>query len=448
MGYTLNNEFLNYKLNKLGQTLFFTGIFFLPSTIFIASLFLLPAAILSTFLNKENYLKDNWNKLFLVCGALMISIVLLQIYFLENLYFDIWDTNLSLVGLANWIPFFWLFWSFQPYLNNPLKRKKSSLIATSGTLPLLISGFGQYFFDWNGPFSTLYGLIIWFQRPLSQNEGLTGFFSNANYTGSWLIFIWPFCIAFFLLKTQNYLKKTISICFLTSVGTAAFLTHSRNAWIGLFMTIPIILGTESFIWIGSILIIILIVILVCVLPLFEGELQNLMRVLVPSKIWLEFSEKGFELLDVTRMQIFLSSLKIITLRPIFGIGAASFPAIYLLQTGFLKGHSHNLIIELSISYGIPLAIFLTSIILCLLFKSGKLLFFNNKKYEIDLFDKAWWTSIFIFLCSQLVDIQYFEGRISIFTWILIAGIKRIIDEKNEYSIIKQENNKFCENYTR
>ena len=136
------------------------------------------------------------------------------------------------------------------------------------------------------------------------------------------------------------------------------------------------------------------------------------------------------------MQIFLSSLKIITLRPIFGIGASSFTAIYALQSGFWKGHSHNLIVELAISYGIPLAILLTSIILCLLFQSGKLLFFNGRNNAIDLFDKAWWTSIFIFTCSQLVDIQYFEGRISIFTWILISGIKQMIDEKNELLTIK------------
>ena len=439
MVFALNNKSLKYRLSKLGQILFFIGIFFLPSTIFIASLFLLPAAILSTFLNKKDYLKDNWNNLFLTCGALMILTVLLQVYVLKNLYFDIWDSNLSLIGLANWIPYFWLFWSFQPYLKDQKKRKNSSLVAISGTLPLLISGFGQYFFDWNGPWSTLNGLIIWFQKPLSQNDGLTGLFSNPNYTGSWLLFIWPFCIAFFLIKTQNYFKKTIAICFLTSVGTAAFLTNSRNAWGGLFMTVPIILGTESFIWIGSILIIIFFIISICVLPVFEGELQNFIRLIIPEKVWLEFSKKGFEYLDVTRMQIFLSSIKISILRPIFGIGASSFTTIYLLRNGIWRGHSHNLIIELSISYGIPIAIFLTSIILCLLFKSGKLLFFSEEKHDNDLFDKAWWASIFIFSISQLVDIQYFEGRISIFTWILLSGIKKIIDEKNEYSTIKQVN---------
>jgi len=34
----------------------------------------------------------------------------------------------------------------------------------------------------------------------------------------------------------------------------------------------------------------------------------------------------------------------------------------------------------------------------------------------------------LFLFSQLVDVQYFDGRISITFWILLAGAKNIIDE--------------------
>ena len=34
----------------------------------------------------------------------------------------------------------------------------------------------------------------------------------------------------------------------------------------------------------------------------------------------------------------------------------------------------------------------------------------------------------LFLFSQLVDVQYFDGRISITFWILLAGAKNLIDE--------------------
>ena len=44
-------------------------------------------------------------------------------------------------------------------------------------------------------------------------------------------------------------------------------------------------------------------------------------------------------------------------------------------------------------------------------------------------EKAYWAASFIFLISQLVDVQYFDGRISIVFWLLLAGLKTIIDEK-------------------
>ena len=53
---------------------------------------------------------------------------------------------------------------------------------------------------------------------------------------------------------------------------------------------------------------------------------------------------------------------------------------------------------------------------------------SNNKDNKNIFDRAWWVSIFIFAISQLVDIQYFDGRISIFYCILLSGVKNIINE--------------------
>ena len=45
-------------------------------------------------------------------------------------------------------------------------------------------------------------------------------------------------------------------------------------------------------------------------------------------------------------------------------------------------------------------------------------------------DRAFWTALFFFLLSQLADVQYFDGKISLITWILIAGLKNIILDIN------------------
>ena len=52
------------------------------------------------------------------------------------------------------------------------------------------------------------------------------------------------------------------------------------------------------------------------------------------------------------------------------------------------------------------------------------------KIDPSYIDKAFWTALFFFLVSQLADVQYFDGKISLITWILIAGLKNIISDKD------------------
>ena len=60
-----------------------------------------------------------------------------------------------------------------------------------------------------------------------------------------LNFVWPFCLAFFLEKRKNIFKKMVSLGFFLSVGFAAFLTFSRNAWLGLLTTLSILIGRKG-----------------------------------------------------------------------------------------------------------------------------------------------------------------------------------------------------------
>ena len=118
------------------------------------------------------------------------------------------------------------------------------MVLISSTFPVLVTGFGQYFFNWTGPFETLNGLIIWYQRPIENPAGLSGLFNNQNYAGSWLNIVWPFCLVLFLEKRNDFAQKTISLAFVFSISLAAFLTYSRNSWLGLIISFPIILGKK------------------------------------------------------------------------------------------------------------------------------------------------------------------------------------------------------------
>ena len=419
-------------LEDYGFIFFLLGIFFLPSTMIIGILFLLPSFIITSLSGNKTFLKDYWNFPFLIFGLLIFISAIFQNYYLTNKYEAIYDSKLSLIGLANWIPFIWVYWASQPYLNSKSKRRLFSLILVAGTFPVLITGFGQYFLNWHGPFETLNGLIIWYQRPIESPGGLSGLFSNQNYAGSWLNFVWPFCIALFIEKGNNLFKKTAALSFLISTGIAAFLTFSRNAWLGLFTSMPIILGKKGIKFFLPIITITLLILFFLFSPIFSGDFQNIMRNSLPEKILLEFSNDGYEGLDVTRMGIYKNALELIKENPLFGIGAGSFTEIFFLNTNFWKGHSHNILFELSISYGLPATFIFFITTTNILYLSSKKIFSNKMKINVAYIDRAFWTSLFFFLISQLSDVQYFDGKISLITWILIAGLKNIILDK-EYT---------------
>jgi O-antigen ligase len=414
-------------LEKIGYFLFLIGIFILPTMFVFAAICLLLAGIIGSFINKQNYFNNNWNKSFFICGLLILTSILTHVFNSSTPYRDVLDANLSIAGSFNWLPFFWLFWALQPYIDSSEKRKRTAFLLIAGTFPVLISGFSQYFFNLTGPFEALNGLIVWYQRPLGKH-GLTGPFNNQNYAGAWFSLVWPFSIAFLIEKTKSSYKKSASIFFFLTIGLASILTNSRNAWLSILLTLPLVLNISNLYWLLTIVFFISLLITITSSDLFNGELQETFRNIIPDKIWMEFTKKS----RLTRLDIYLSTLKISLIEPLFGIGGGSFPIIYELQNNIWRGHPHNLILELAVSYGYPVTILIFLTISNLLIKSSKLVFNkksqNNKYFS---FEKAWWTSIFIFLISQLVDVQYFDGRISIVFWILLAGLKTIIDDSFE-----------------
>ena len=83
------------------------------------------------------------------------------------------------------------------------------------------------------------GFVIWFQRPMQPNTGLTSLFNNQNYAGAWFCIVWPFCLSFFIQSYKNSKNILISL-FLISITTCLILTSSRNAWGGLLLLIPLV----------------------------------------------------------------------------------------------------------------------------------------------------------------------------------------------------------------
>ena len=423
--------------DKIGYSSFFIGVFLLPSAMGLSILFFLVALSVS-FLNPHNLFKDKWNFPFFISTFFMILSSLKHFENSGEAYKSYWEPSLSFIGLLNWIPLFFCFWGFQKYLNSPKKRIITSKIFICGSIPIIFSGILQLL-DINGPFETLSGLVIWYQKPLTEMGGsLAGLFSNQNYAGLWMVMIWPFCLA--ASKQKNLAKslKIVTLLICLSFAVFIFLTDSRNAFFCLIISIPFVLGKPSLIWYLPTILISFSFLALAVLPIFPEEIQILAKSLVPSRIYTRFPEIGFNnLLEYPRINKWTSALGYILKKPLFGWGAAAFPIIYRLDKGggpwTWFGHPHNLPLDLAVSYGLFPSLLIFSTYGLLLLISFKKYFSNTTKNfvkdEVIFFERAWFTSSFIFLISHLSDVLYFDGRISVICWILLAGLRSSIKEK-------------------
>ena len=234
-------SFIQVKgLNELGQKFFYLGIFSLPSALPISGLFFILSLAISLTLQKNKFFEDKLNI------PIITSLILIVLSSLNTLLIDVpnypiyEDKSLILISLFNWIPIFFCYWGFQNYLNTLEKRIISSKFLVSGTFPLLLSCIMQYFFSLNGPYKTLFGLIVWFNKPIVEVGGVTGLFSNPNYAGTFLVLTIPFI--YFLVKSErkNILNKSVLYIFLTLSVFFAFASNSRYAVFGLIISLLLI----------------------------------------------------------------------------------------------------------------------------------------------------------------------------------------------------------------
>ncbi len=423
--------FLNEKNNFLYGFIFFNiGIFLLASAPFLGAISILISMIISLS-NDKSYLNiRNKHFFFLTSSILLISIALIKYFFKIN-YFDNLDNSLNFVGLFNWVPFLISFYLMQPYLKKYKYRKLSSFLLISGSFPIIIIGLGQYFLGWENQLSTLNGNIIWFLKPINELKGLSAIFNNPNYAGSWLSMIWPISIVFFLKNKRFKYEKIIYFIFSALILYCVVLTNSKDTLIAIF--IPLF-----FLFKFSIIkyLLLTIIFLFFIYFISSNATINIFQKIFVSIInphnfidinWSQLTNI-FPRIDIWRVSI-LAILE----KPILGWGVSSFPFIYsLYKYSFINDkiqHSHNLFFELSINYGLFASLIIFGLIIKVIVDSSKIILKKNKNKNI--LDKAWWLSVLIFLFNHMFDVTYYDIRISLLFWVMLSGLKCILEENKE-----------------
>ena len=424
-----NFKFNKIKYEKLFFIIFILGSFLLFSAPAISSFFLLLALVYGLAFRKNYFFADKFNIVLISVSCLMIlSCFLFPFTDTSNLNSsNLVDFTNPYLGLINWIPLFLCFWGFQSFLDSEKKREIVAISLVCGTFPLLFSGFTQYFLNWHGPYQLFNGLVIWYQR-FNSGGRMTSVFNNPNYAGCLFAAIWPFFFATLRQKNLKIQGQILLLVFNFLVFYAVLLTASRNSFFALIISFLILYIPFNFKFIISLISSLLLISIISKFLNIIFEIRYFPNFL--------FEKLHYEnLYNDPRLLLWKTSLKYILEKPLLGWGGNNFAYIWN-QTNFdYFGHSHSIPLELTIQYGIVASIALCAMILFLLIKSFKKLFLKEnlkfKNYsDKNNFDIAWFAASVSIIFSNLIDIQYFDLRISLVVWILLAGLKQLSYKKS------------------
>ncbi len=397
----------------VGWVCFQIGLFLLASSALLGGVFLFIALILGSR-GRERPLADPANGVLLVAALLMLIGAAAAT-----------SGWLAWVGLGNWLPFFWAFWGYQPYLATAAARRRVALMLVAGTVPVVLTGLGQLWWGWSGPFQALGGAIIWHLEAGGNPPGrLAGLFDYANIAGSWLALAWPFTLAALLQPGLSRAARATTLAIAAALVAALLLTDSRNAWGALVVALPLVLGAATWAWLLPLLLLALAIIAAATLPGVPEVLQDPARQLVPEGIWSRLSDlqySGQRPLAITRLAQWQTALGLIAERPWLGWGAAAFSLIYPQRTGHWHGHPHNIPIDLAVSHGVPAALLVVGLVLALLLRTAQ-----RGMVAGSLFDRAWWASALVLVALHATDIPMYDSRINVAGWVLLAGLRSFL----------------------
>tara|TARA_B100000927_G_C16079393_1_gene314455 strand:- start:110 stop:499 length:390 start_codon:yes stop_codon:yes gene_type:complete len=101
-----------------------------------------------------------------------------------------------------------------------------------------------------------------------------------------------------------------------------------------------------------------------------------------------------------------------------GWGSAAFSVMYPIYAAKRwHGHSHNLPLELAINHGVPVALLVTGTVLALL-----VLALRRGILQRAPLERAWWASALVLFGMHFTDLPFFDARLNLLGWILLAGL--------------------------
>ncbi|WP_170190575.1 O-antigen ligase family protein [Geitlerinema sp. P-1104] len=331
------------------------------------------------------------------------------------------DPSISLLGLANILPFMVICIASRALIQHPQHRQHLSQAIVLSSLPVALIGLGQQYLGWHGPIH-LGWLISWDLEAGGTPPGrMASVFGYANSLANFSLIAWTLAIGLTLQawRSQQRAQVATGLLLICLNSIVLFETSSRNSW-AVAIVIALIYGILlRWYWLLGVIGAIAAIIIGAAFG--PPPLQSPLQQIVPRAIWARLNDdlypnRPVETLRITQWQF---AWDLSQERPLWGWGLRQFPQLYQAETGAWLGHPHNLPLMFLSETGILATLALFIPIGWIYYQGVRHLKHLGTLNLIPLSILLAFTATSLF---HLVDVTLFDARVNILGWLLLAAI--------------------------
>ncbi|NJK62094.1 MAG: polymerase [Synechococcaceae cyanobacterium SM2_3_1] len=323
------------------------------------------------------------------------------------------DLQTSVPGSFNYWPFLLFFLPCSQVLRSAWLRLRLLQIIGVGSLLVSGLGLGQVVWGWEGRLE--WGVMV---VALRQSDRPVSIFTSANTLAIYLVLVLAIMGGLFLAGRSRGLALLAG-----GMGILLLaLTASRNGWGIAWVALLLFLVLRRWWWgIGGLL-------GLSLMPVGAALGIPGLRWVVPQALWQRLADTidpsaAFYSSTANRLHAWSFAVDMIQERPWQGWGWQSFAELYRIQDpppAELLGHCHQLYLTLAAEGGIPVL----------------LIFLGIWGWTLMRGWQAWWQApaaeegvllgvnlaLVSYFMSGWLDAVYFDGRINLLVWVLLAWI--------------------------